>query len=204
MTLRYNSERYFIVWIVTTGIVMILQTAAAVEAFSNMLSEYRGIGWAVTTLLTVALLVAALTAAVLSGPDIRAIHELSRWVSMAFAARRVLSSVLAVFLLGGSYFLFWFYRVPHRTNDSRHLMLMTSLLAFYAVIFFAQNLDRRHLAIENLVLEGGITAFMGTWLVALRKAGEIRPRSEFESIDSATFQQGNTNVMKALRAARRS
>jgi hypothetical protein len=169
-----------------------------------MLSEYRGIGWAVTALMSAALLLAAVAAAVLSGPDIRAIHELSRFVSIAFAAKRVLSSILAVFLLGGSYFLFWFYRVPHRPNDRRHLLMMTGLLAFYAVIFFSQNLDRKHLALENLILEGGISVFMAGWMLALTKAGEIRPRSAIVSIGSNVFRQENGRVLKALRAARRS
>jgi hypothetical protein len=203
MQLRYGTNAYGFTWIATTAIVMVLQAAAAVEAFSSMLNEYRGIGWAVTALLAGALLVGATAAALLSGPDIRAIHELSRWVSITFAAKRVLSSVLAVFMLCGS-FLFWSFRVPHRPNDRRHLMLMTCLLAFYAAVFLAQNLDRKHLAVENIILQSGVCLCMAGWLAALTKAGEIRPSSEVKSIDSRMFQQQNERALQILKAAKRS
>jgi hypothetical protein len=202
MQLRYNSNLYFYVWLITTGVVVILQTAAAVEAFSNMLSEYRGIGSVVTALLTLALLLAAVTAAVLSGPDIRAIHELSRLVSIASAAMRVLSSVLVVFMLGGSY-LFWFYRVPHRANDRRHLIMMICMMTIYSLMYFLVNFSRKYLALENTLFEASLCLCMVAWHFALRKDGELRPRSEIGSIDSHVFRQENGRMLKALRAARR-
>jgi len=203
MQFRYGTNIYGFAWLITAGIVMLSQAGAAVEAFSNMLSQYRGIGWAVTALLAGALLVAATATAMLSGADIRAIHELSRWVSITFAARRVLSSVLALFMLSGS-FLFWSFRVPHRPNDRRHLALMTCLLAFYAAIFLAQNFDRKHLALENIILQSGVCLCLAGWLLALRKSGEIRPRSETESIDSHMFRKRNEQALQVLRAAKRS
>ena len=182
---------------------MILQTMAAVEAFSNMLNEYRGIGWAVTALMAASLLLAAIIAAVLSGPDVRAIHELSRFVSIAFAAMRVLSSILVVFMLGGSY-LFWFYRVPHRANDRRHMIMMICMMTIYSLIYFAANFSRKHLALENTLFEASLCLCMVAWHFALRKSGEVRPRSESQSISSQMFRQENGRVLKALRAARRS
>ncbi len=199
MQFRYGTNTYGFAWVITAAIVMLSQAGAAVEAFSNMLSQYRGIGWAVTALLAGALLVAATATALLSGADIRAIHQLSKWVSITFAARRVLSSVLALFMLAGS-FLFWSFRVPHRPNDRRHLTLMTCLLAFYAAVFLAQNFDRRHLALENIVLQAGVCLCLGGWLLTLRQSGEIRPRSETESIDSQMFRKRNEQALQSAQS----
>jgi hypothetical protein len=203
MQLPYNTNRYFWGYVITMVIVMTLQAGAAVEAFSNMLSEYKGIGWAVTSLLFGALLIATTATALSSGPDIRAIRELSHLVSLAYAARRVWSSMLALFMLTGS-FLFWAFRVPRRPNDRRHLTLMTCLLALYAAISLAQNLDRKHLPLENVIHQAGVCLCMAGWLAALTKAGEIRPRSEVESTDSRMFQQQNERALRILKAARRS
>jgi len=203
MQLRYNTNRYFVFWVVTAAIVMMLQAAAAVEAFSNVLSEYKGIGWAVTALLSGALVIAAAATALLSGPDIRAIRELSRLVSITFAAKRALCSILALFMLLGSV-LFRNYRVPRRPNDGRHLALMTCLMGFYAVIYLSQNLYRKDIALENLILQGGVCLCLTGWLIALRASGEIRQRSEIEPINSELFRQQNEQALRVLRAAKRS
>jgi len=167
-----------------------------------MLAEYRGIGWAVTGLLTGSLLVAAIATALLSGPDIRAIHELSRMVAPTVAAKRVLSSMLALFMIGGSW-LFWAFRVPHRANDPRHFSLLTCLLAFYAAAYFAINADHKHLALDNEILQVGVCLCLTGWLVLLKKSGEVLPSSEIDSIDSRMFRKQNEKALRILGAIKR-
>lgn len=202
MRLSPETRTYARVWAITVGFVMLFQAAAAVEAFSNMLSHYRGIGWAVSSVLIASLITAAIATALLSGPDIRAIRELNLWIVPIVAARRVLSSILALFMIGGSW-IFWSFHVPHRPNDQRHLSLLTILLGFYAAMYFAANADRKHLAIETAVLQVGVCLCLTAWLLMLRNSGEELPRSEIDSISAQAFRKQNEKALRILGAIKR-
>jgi hypothetical protein len=198
MCLPAATNAYAYTWAIGGELVIAAQSAAALEAFENMLRDYPGLGRAGAALLGVALLAASLLAAASLGADISAIHTAGFWLSLVIAARHAWSMVLAVFVLLAS-IMFRVFPLPRRPNDLRHLAIITALFLAYAGTFWWQNFDRRHLDLSNVAYEGLRASCFAVWLIALRRAGEVRPRSDIAPMTAEEFRKWNDDV-RALRA----
>ncbi len=202
LPLRPGSKEYFWTWVACAILALSTKTAAAVEAYRNVLTAYHGIGSLATWILWLGTGVALIVTAMASGPDARAMQNGDFLLSAAVSGVRVWSTGLAIFFVSAALFLFWF-NVPRRANDKRHLIILTSLFALHGSIYFLRNAMPQYSAIISASSQAGVCICLLAWLFTLSARGEVVPRSTGPMISAALFEEWNREALAILRSGKR-
>jgi len=171
--LKQSGEAYQKLWILTEPLEWLLYVLVVLEIYALVLQDYRGLStvgrWALITAVLVALLA--------SGISLMAPSRLTRQglvMTYYYVAERAVYFSLVVFLISILVFLMQ-YPITLSRNIIVHSMVFSVYFLVNSVIYLLLSMTgSRSIDTVGYALSAITLAAVGTWLVMLNPAGELR------------------------------
>jgi hypothetical protein len=159
---RIFSRPYFVLWTTTDMLVVALLTAAVFEAFFHAIKSFPDMGTFAKNTINICLAMGGIVAVTMS------FIEAKGYIEFWFVLKRLISSILAVSLLGVGWVYLW---VRVSKNTVWHVRIMTVFCSIIALSYFSLHLGLKSRAASILELTGSFICFV-LWLVCISPTGE--------------------------------
>jgi hypothetical protein len=170
------SESYPKLWAVTLPILMSVQAATVLEAYTKLTSQYPGLGVFASKLLRYCLALLVLASCVSAAWDF---HHFPESIAQAILfTYRYFAFVLAG-CLAFPCLVLWRFPRPDKepaTNIKVHLWMLVAYFCVYGVSFLSINImgvQERTITIINVIMLFALCGLYGSWAFVLTAAGEV-------------------------------